>query len=55
MDNDEVCRMLDTLHSELINEIDIHCNGFLDDKTTILADAIKAAVKSTRQKLFGSE
>ena len=55
MDNNEVCQMLDTLYSELVSEIDIHCNGYLDESATILADAIKEAVKSTRNKLFGPD
>ena len=47
--------MLDTLASELYNEIDTHLDGFLDEKTAVLAEAIKSAVKSTREKLYGRE
>ncbi len=54
MDN-EICEMLDTLSAELYNEIDTHLHGFLDDKTSLLAEAIQDAVKSTRKKLYGSE
>ena len=55
MQKNEVCEMLDTLSSELYNEIDIHLDGFLDEKTTVLAEAIKNAVKSAREKLYGPE
>ena len=55
MQKNEVCEMLDTLSSELYNEIDTHLDGFLDEKTTVLAEAIKNAVKSTREKLYGPE
>ena len=53
MKSDEVCEMLDTLYLELINEIDNHCDGFLDASGECLANAIKGAVKTTREKLYG--
>ena len=31
MKNNEACEMLDTLYLELINEINNHCDGFLDE------------------------
>ncbi len=55
MQKNEVCEMLDTLSSELYNEIETHLDGFLDEKTTVLAQAIQNAVKSTREKLYGRE
>ena len=55
MQNNEVCEMLDILSSELYNEIEIHLDGFLDEKTTVLAQAIQNDVKSTREKLYGRE
>ena len=45
--------MLDTLSSELYNEIDTHLDGFLDEKTAALAQAIMNAVNTTREKLYG--
>ncbi len=55
METNDICEMLDTLSAELCNEIDIHLDGFLDDKTSLLAEAIQNAVKTTRKKLYGSE
>ncbi|MCI8800183.1 MAG: hypothetical protein HFH88_10280 [Lachnospiraceae bacterium] len=55
MQKNEVCEMLDTLSSELYNEIDTHLDGFLDERTIALAEAIQNAVKSTREKLYGRE
>lgn len=55
MNSEEISEMLDTLYLQLVNEIDVSLDGFLDDKTTLLAEAIKNAVKHTRESLYGTE
>lgn len=55
METNEICEMLDTLSVELYNEIDSHLDGFLDGPTSLLAESIQNAVKTTREKMYGSE
>ncbi|MBO5033472.1 MAG: hypothetical protein J6D08_16600 [Lachnospiraceae bacterium] len=53
MNDNPIAELLDTLYLELVSEIDIHCDGMLDTQGELLSEAIKNAIKSTRQKLCG--
>lgn len=56
MENNQAVReMLDTLSAELYNEIFTQLDGFWDEKTANLGNAIIEAVKSTRRNLYGSD
>lgn len=45
MSNSEISKVLKSLYSNLVNEIDIQRGGSLDDSSQQLGDAVKAAVK----------
>lgn len=49
-----ISELLDTLYTELTNEISIHCDGMLDEHSEMLASALMNAIQSTRTKLCGS-
>ena len=56
MANVEIARALKCLHNELVNEIDNHCAGILDDnQIQILTNCIKNAVKTTHNKFCEPE
>lgn len=40
-------QILETLYNNIVNEVDNHCSGALDDSTLMLYDHIKAAIKDT--------
>ena len=40
-------QILETLYNNIVNEVDNHCSGVLDDSTLMLYNHIKAAIKDT--------
>lgn len=55
LSNNEISSVLENLYDELVNEIDNHCNLGTDEHVIALAEAIKAAVKSTNEKYYKSQ
>lgn len=47
MSNSDIADVLKCLYNNLVNEIDNHCAGRLDENTEILAESVKNAVKTT--------
>ena len=50
MENVEISTVLKSLYDNLVNEIDNQLGGALDGKTSMLADAVKSAVKHTHNQ-----
>ena len=50
MSNTEICKVLNSLYYNLVNEIDNQLGGALDDRSSKLAEALKAAVRDTHNE-----
>lgn len=48
-------QLLKTLYSNIVNEVDVHCAGVLDDSSLMLANHIKSAIKDTYNEYCNPE
>ena len=43
-------QILETLYNNIVNEVDNHCSGSLDNSTLMLFDHLKIAIKDTHNE-----